>query len=109
VDLGRASPGERRAAGRARRTGTRRSAHRAWEPAAGRRDPVEVIIDVSKGRLADLVPLRDRRMLASSGTAVPLCGDAHLLGFGVFASPEGSLVFDRNDVDETFPGPSSRT
>ena len=34
-----------------------------------------------------------------------LCGDAHLSNFGVFASPERSLVFDINDFDETLPGP----
>ncbi len=34
-----------------------------------------------------------------------LCGDAHLSNFGLFASPERSLVFDINDFDETLPGP----
>jgi hypothetical protein len=34
-----------------------------------------------------------------------LCGDAHLLNFGAFASPERRLVFDLNDFDETLPGP----
>jgi uncharacterized protein (DUF2252 family) len=34
-----------------------------------------------------------------------LCGDAHLSNFGMFASPERSLVFDVNDFDETLPGP----
>ena len=36
---------------------------------------------------------------------VQLCGDAHLLNFGVYGSPERSLVFDVNDFDETLPGP----
>ena len=36
---------------------------------------------------------------------VQLCGDAHLLNFGVFGSPERRLVFDLNDFDETLPGP----
>jgi Uncharacterized protein conserved in bacteria len=36
---------------------------------------------------------------------VQLCGDAHLLNFGAFASPERRLVFDLNDFDETLPGP----
>src|SRR5919112_1807294 len=40
-----------------------------------------------------------------SGTDVQLCGDAHLLNFGGFASPERSLVFDLNDFDETLRGP----
>ena len=36
---------------------------------------------------------------------VQACGDAHLLNFGVFATPERHLVFDVNDFDETLPGP----
>jgi uncharacterized protein (DUF2252 family) len=42
---------------------------------------------------------------SSSGLRVQLCGDAHLLNFGAFASPERRLVFDLNDFDETLPGP----
>ena len=34
-----------------------------------------------------------------------LCGDAHLMNFGVFAAPDRSLIFDVNDFDETLPGP----
>jgi uncharacterized protein (DUF2252 family) len=41
----------------------------------------------------------------TAGLVVQLCGDAHLSNFGVFASPERSLVFDINDFDETLPGP----
>jgi uncharacterized protein (DUF2252 family) len=41
----------------------------------------------------------------SSGLRAQLCGDAHLLNFGAFASPERRLVFDLNDFDETLPGP----
>ncbi len=41
----------------------------------------------------------------SSGIRVQLCGDAHLSNFGVFGSPERTLVFDMNDFDETAPGP----
>src|SRR5206468_918657 len=74
----------------------------------------------------DLVPIRYGRMLASafafyrggalimaadlaqmpsSGLRVQSCGDAHLSNFGVFGSPERTLVFDINDFDETAPGP----
>ena len=42
---------------------------------------------------------------AHSGLTVQLCGDAHVSNFGLFASPERSLVFDINDFDETLPGP----
>jgi uncharacterized protein (DUF2252 family) len=41
----------------------------------------------------------------STGLTTQLCGDAHLLNFGLFASPERRLVFDINDFDETGPGP----
>jgi uncharacterized protein (DUF2252 family) len=40
-----------------------------------------------------------------AGLDVQLCGDAHLSNFGVFASPERTLLFDLNDFDETLPGP----
>jgi uncharacterized protein (DUF2252 family) len=40
-----------------------------------------------------------------SGIKVQACGDAHLMNFGVFASPERNLLFDLNDFDETLPGP----
>ena len=41
----------------------------------------------------------------NSGLRAQLCGDAHLSNFGVFGSPERTLVFDINDFDETAPGP----
>ena len=77
-------------------------------------------------RVPELVPIRYGRMLVSpfafyrggalimasdlsrtpnSGLRVQLCGDAHLSNFGVFGSPERTLVFDINDFDETAPGP----
>ena len=40
-----------------------------------------------------------------AGLTVQLCGDAHLSNFGVFGSPERTLLFDVNDFDETLPGP----
>ena len=36
---------------------------------------------------------------------VQASGDAHLSNFGLFASPERTLVFDANDFDETLPAP----
>lgn len=38
-----------------------------------------------------------------SGLRVQACGDAHLLNFGGFATPERNVVFDINDLDETLP------
>jgi uncharacterized protein (DUF2252 family) len=36
---------------------------------------------------------------------VQLCGDAHVLNFGLWATPERNLSFDLRDFDETLPGP----
>ena len=47
----------------------------------------------------------DLKDTPTAGLNVQLCGDAHLSNFGVFASPERTLVFDLNDFDETLPGP----
>jgi uncharacterized protein (DUF2252 family) len=41
----------------------------------------------------------------STGVNVQICGDAHLLNFGTFATPERNMIFDVNDFDETHPGP----
>ena len=40
-----------------------------------------------------------------SGLQAQLCGDAHLMNFGGFATPERRLILDINDFDETLPGP----
>ena len=114
------------AAGKAAREEASRSSHGDWEPAADRRDPVDVLEDQAKSRVQELVPIRYGRMLASpftffrgaaaimamdlaktpaSGIRVQLCGDAHLSNFGVFAAPDRRLVMDVNDFDETLPGP----
>jgi uncharacterized protein (DUF2252 family) len=106
------------ARGRARRQQVPRADHARWEPPPDRPDPV--------ARVPDLVPIRYGRMLTSSfayfrGAAAPMawdlahtpttgirvqcCGDAHLLNFGMFASPDRRLVFDINDFDETLPAP----
>jgi uncharacterized protein (DUF2252 family) len=40
-----------------------------------------------------------------SGLIVQLCGDAHVRNLGAYADPDGRLIFDLNDFDETLPGP----
>ena len=112
----------------ARPRGTRvpRRSHEGWEPSSDRPDPVALLESQAATRVPELVPIRYGRMLVSpftfyrgaalimasdlsttadSGLRVQACGDAHLSNFGVFASPERSLVFDLNDFDETLPGP----
>jgi uncharacterized protein (DUF2252 family) len=40
-----------------------------------------------------------------TGIRVQVCGDAHLMNFGAFATPERRVIFDINDFDETLPAP----
>ncbi|MFG2499275.1 DUF2252 domain-containing protein [Streptomyces sp. NPDC048441] len=117
---------ERARQGKAARKRASRSSHGAWIPAADRPDPVAVLERQGADRVQELLPIRYARMSASpfaflrgaaavmagdiaaqwhSGLTVQLCGDAHLLNFGLFASPERALLFDLNDFDETCPGP----
>ena len=41
----------------------------------------------------------------TSGIRVQACGDAHMMNFGGFATPERNVIFDINDLDETLPAP----
>jgi len=93
---------------------------------SARLDPLELLRQQEAQRLPWLVPERHRRMAESpfaffrgaaivmaadlgrqphSGLMVQLCGDAHLLNFGFYGSPERQLLFGINDFDETHPGP----
>ena len=56
-------------------------------------------------RGAALIMASDLAGTPRSGLTTQVCGDAHLMNFGVFGSPERRLVFGINDFDETFPGP----
>ncbi len=91
-----------------------------------RSDPIAILVSSSAHRVKHLVPIRYGRMLQSpfafyrgaaaimagdlmhtpvTGLTVQLCGDCHLMNFGIFATPERHLIFDVNDFDETLPGP----
>ncbi|MSW05235.1 MAG: DUF2252 domain-containing protein, partial [Actinobacteria bacterium] len=56
-------------------------------------------------RGAPAVMASDLATTKSSQIEVQACGDAHLLNFGLFGTPERNLTFDVNDFDETHPGP----
>ncbi|MFF4104663.1 DUF2252 domain-containing protein [Streptomyces sp. NPDC001903] len=122
----RLSVAERVARGRAARRRAPRSGNGEFEPSAHRKDPVELLEGQSAGRVTELVPIRYGRMsespfrfyrgaaavmaddlshTADSGLRVQLCGDAHMLNFGLLGTPERNLLFDVNDFDETLPGP----
>src|SRR5262245_66393608 len=47
----------------------------------------------------------DLARLPRTGVTVQLCGDAHVRNLGAYAAPDGTLVFDLNDFDETIAGP----
>jgi uncharacterized protein (DUF2252 family) len=111
--------------GRTARTDTPRASHASLEVRQDR-DPIAWLQAQEPTRVAELLPIRYGRMARSAlaffrgaatvmandlaqtpraGVQVQLCGDAHLLNFGGYASSERSLVFDLNDFDETLPGP----
>jgi uncharacterized protein (DUF2252 family) len=120
------STDERRAAGKKLRETVPREAHAPWHPSLHRADPLSILRASDVTRQPDLVPLRYGRMLQSpftfyrgsagvmasdlvtspvTGIHVQACGDAHLMNFGVFATPERRIIFDINDLDETLPAP----
>src|SRR5713101_4157516 len=115
---------ERYEAGRRLRRKTPREKH-ADLAGSDARDPVAILAAGDRTRVPELVPERYKRMLVSpftflrgaaavmaqdlkhearAGIAVQACGDCHLMNFGAFATPEGNIVFDINDFDETLPG-----
>src|SRR5215203_3982220 len=117
---------QRHERGRAARQVVPRGGHAQWAPMSDRPDPVDLLEAQARDRIQELLPLRYARMMASpfafmrgssivmandlagtpkSGIQAQLCGDAHLLNFGAYASPERALLFDLNDFDETLKGP----
>jgi uncharacterized protein (DUF2252 family) len=122
----RPTPQERVTHGTAARKNLPRQALGAWVAPDDRPDPVDLLLAQAATRLPTLVPIRHGRMSASpfayyrgsavvmaadlasqpdTGLIVQLCGDAHIANFGLFASPERTVLFDLNDFDETHPGP----
>src|SRR5215468_1425684 len=103
-----------------------RKSHAVWKLPHDRPDPVRLLQESNKGRIPQLIPIRHGRMMQTpftfyrgaalnmaadlgstpaTGLRVQACGDAHLLNFGVFATPERREIFDINDLDETLPAP----
>jgi uncharacterized protein (DUF2252 family) len=126
TEAARLAPDESAALGRKARATVPRRSHADLPADADRPDPIALLESQAKTRVPELVPIRYGRMMLSpfaffrgaalgmaadlagtpvSGITVQACGDAHLLNFGLYASPERRLVFDVNDFDETLPGP----
>jgi uncharacterized protein (DUF2252 family) len=122
----RATGAERKAEGKAARKRAARGTLGYWAEEERGQDALQTILDQDQVRLPELVPIRHHRMAASpwnyyrgaaavmaadlaarpdSGLTVQLCGDAHVLNFGLWATPERNLAFDLRDFDETLPGP----
>jgi uncharacterized protein (DUF2252 family) len=117
---------ERLARGKALREVATRKAQANYKPPAGRLDPIDLLIENSRGRVEDLIPIRYGRMLVSpftfyrgaaavmaydlahtltTGLTLLADGDCHLLNFGGFATAERKLIFDLNDFDEVSLAP----
>lgn len=112
-------------AAKALRKRVSRTSFGRWKP-SDTRDPFAVLAAQEATRAPALVSVRRERMahdpfsfyrgaaaimaadlaaLPVTGLRAQLCGDAHVMNFGAYASPERRLVFDVNDFDETLPGP----
>ncbi len=117
---------ERMQHGKRQRDIVSRAAQANLHPKQRQFDPLDVLRASAEGRVPQLLPLKYGRMrlspfaffrgavsimaadlgrLPNSGLHVQLCGDAHVQNLGSFATPDGKLVFDLNDFDETIRGP----
>jgi uncharacterized protein (DUF2252 family) len=117
---------DRQALGLRARKQLARSEHGNFQPSACPQDPLQILRASMAGRVPHLIPIKYQRMAASpfgffrgavpimaadlscfpnTGITTQLCGDAHVLNLGAFASLDGRLVFDINDFDETIRGP----
>jgi uncharacterized protein (DUF2252 family) len=121
-----ATPQERRSLGQARRKQVGRQQHNELKPKARQTSALELLARSMRGRVPALIQLKYQLMAASpfgyfrgavpvmaadlsvlpnTGLGCQLCGDAHVRNLGAFAAPDGRLVFDINDFDETIRGP----
>jgi uncharacterized protein (DUF2252 family) len=117
---------ERLAIGKKMREKCHRFEQASFKPVENRADPVDLLIESSRGRIEELLPIRYGRMMATPFTfyrgaaaimaydlshtpstklTVVACGDCHLLNFGGFATAERKVVFDINDFDEVSVAP----
>jgi len=117
---------ERIAFGQKRRQVLRRSDQAEWDAKKRKHDPVDIIRATNRERIPQLVPIKMARMSASpfgffrgsvslmatdlsamqsTGIMAQICGDAHVRNLGAYAGPDGRLIFDLNDFDETIRAP----
>jgi uncharacterized protein (DUF2252 family) len=112
--------------GQARRKQVGRHQHCEHNPKARPSSALKLLERSMRGRLPALIELKyelmaqspfgyfrgaapvmaaDLSVLPNAGIVAQLCGDAHVRNLGAFAAPDGRLVFDINDFDETIHGP----
>ncbi|MFP8905251.1 DUF2252 domain-containing protein [Streptomyces atacamensis] len=123
----RRSPRAPKREGRALREAVPRRAHAEFSASPGRPDAVAAVEESNRDRIAELVPIRIGRMVASpfaflrgsaglmaydlahgtpaTGVGAQICGDAHAANFGLYGDARGGLTIDLNDFDETVRGP----
>jgi uncharacterized protein (DUF2252 family) len=120
------TPEERINLGQARRKQVGRQEHCELNIKARKTPPPELLDRSMRGRVPALIKLKyelmaqspfgyfrgavpvmaaDLAVLPSTGLVSQLCGDAHVRNLGAYAAPDGRLVFDINDFDETIRGP----
>jgi uncharacterized protein (DUF2252 family) len=120
------APSTARARGEQQRKVLPRTSLSDWNPRARKRSPLDLLKESARGRVSTLVKLKYERMAASpfgffrgavpvmaydlslsanTGILNQLCGDAHVQNLGAYTGPDGRLVFDINDFDETLRGP----
>ena len=121
-----ATPEERESLGQARRKQMARQEHAEFSAKARLTSPLVLLQRSVKGRVPALVKLKyelmadspfgyfrgavpvmaaDLSALPNTGIVSQLCGDAHVRNVGAYAAPDGRLVFDINDFDESIRGP----
>jgi uncharacterized protein (DUF2252 family) len=126
ISVDRRSRTDRKDEGKAMRLAVPLDSHAEWQAPANRRDPIDLLIESSVGRVPELLPIRYGRMMQSpfafyrgaaainaadlaglptTSIRVQACGDCHLVNFGCFGTPERRLIFAINDFDETLPAP----
>jgi len=117
---------ERRNLGQARRKQVGRQEHNELNAKARKTSSLTLLARSMHGRVPALVKLKyelmaespfgyfrgavpvmaaDLATLPNTGIVSQLCGDAHVRNVGAYAAPDGRLVFDINDFDETIRGP----
>ena len=120
------TPEDRINLGHARRKQVGRQAHSDLGVKARKKSPLALLDRSMRGRVPALIKLKyelmaaspfgyfrgavpvmaaDLAVLPNTGILSQLCGDAHVRNLGAYAAPDGRLVFDINDFDETIRGP----